>query len=155
MHIAKRFGSFFSVGSLGFVVDASTLHLLTIWINLDSYSARLISFSIAVTTTWALNRLLTFRDRRTSNLLIEWLRFVAANSLGFAINFAIYSLAVFLLPTTAYELLLALALGSLAGLFSNFLLTHNFVYQGGTKRDQTSNHVLSTHTPYMNESNKK
>ena len=52
----KRFASYTTVGIIGFIVDAGILSALVhVW-QWPHYTARAVSFSAAVTVTWALNR---------------------------------------------------------------------------------------------------
>lgn len=48
-------------GAVGFVVDAGVLVLVHPFVG--AYAGRLISFICAVTTTWLINRSLTFRHQ--------------------------------------------------------------------------------------------
>jgi putative flippase GtrA len=55
---AFRFGA---IGGIGFVIDGGILTALhSVW-GVGLIPARLVSFSVAVTATWALNRRYTFR----------------------------------------------------------------------------------------------
>ena len=56
----RRFLTFALVGVVGFVVDASVLYM-GIYMGLGLRLGRVFSYLAAVTTTWALNRIFTFK----------------------------------------------------------------------------------------------
>ena len=76
------FPRFCLVGGIGFVVDAVLLMLLHRIGGLSVIPARLLSFSIALTVTWLLNRLVTFRSGAARRKLREWQRYVVVNGAG-------------------------------------------------------------------------
>ncbi|HQU01905.1 MAG TPA: GtrA family protein [Acetobacteraceae bacterium] len=76
-----RFGI---VGSLGFVVDTATVYSLRGWLGL--YVSATISFLVAASFNWLLNRLWSFRGRAHDAAHIQWLRFLLANMVGFILN---------------------------------------------------------------------
>jgi putative flippase GtrA len=121
-----RFGS---VGTVGFVVDSLALLLAIHGLGLDPYRGRLVSFLVAASTTWALNRRFTFHDRRRARLTRQWASFLAVNGLGGLVNYATYALLVARLdPVTAWPVL-GVAAGSLAGLAFNFTLSRRLVFR--------------------------
>src|SRR6478609_10370442 len=93
---AGEFARFCVVGTLGFLADVAVLYALVGW--LGWYGARVISFLVAVTVTWALNRRFTFRQASlaaaadSSGLLGEYLAYVASMLGGAAVNYAAYAL---------------------------------------------------------------
>jgi len=127
--IVRQFFSFGVVGVAGFVVDAGVLTLMLHTTRAGPYLGRVVSFLCAATTTWALNRIFTFRDHVTRHTLgAQWLRFLAANAIGGSVNFGTYSL---LLATTALFAaypVLAVAVGALAGMTVNFTLSRTYVF---------------------------
>ena len=124
----KRFTIFGLIGTLAFVVDASVLKLLVYLFSLDLYSARLCSFFVAVNTTWILNRNITFRDRQGSSLANEWVGFFIANSGGGVINYTAYIITLSLWSISVEYPVIAVATGSIAGLFFNFITSSKFVF---------------------------
>lgn len=106
---------FIIVGGLAFVLDAGVLKAL-VWTGLSPLLARTVSLSAAVTFTWALNRTLTFGTGRPPSLS-EFTHYVVASAIGLAINYGVYTAAVVLKA----PLLVALALGTVAGSTFNFL----------------------------------
>lgn len=125
---AQKFGGFFLVGAVGFLVDGGLL-----WLLLDAlgpYVARGISFLTAVTVTYVLNRQFVFADRTEG---LSWraslAKYIAANSFGALLNLGIYTALVALAVPIAGQPLIAFAIASALALFVNFALT-NFVVFG-------------------------
>lgn len=119
-----RFGV---VGTLGFVVDAGVL-TAAIALGLGPWFGRLLSFLVAATTTYALNRAWTFRHRAGAAGAAQWARFIAVNLAGFTANFGTYALLIALSATVAAEPVLGVAAGALAGLALNFGLSRHLVF---------------------------
>jgi len=127
--IAGQLLRFSAVGVVGFAVDTATLYA-ALELGAGLYTGRLASYLTAATVTWALNRRFTFSDRRTDRLATEWVRFLAANGVGGAINYFTYAALVATLPYVAAHPWLAVAAGSLAGLAVNFTLSRRLVFTG-------------------------
>ena len=124
-----RFLAFCIAGTLGFVADVAVL-----WLVLESlglYLGRVVSFMVAVTVTWIVNRHLAFRDRRSTAFVREWGRYVAANSSGAVTNYGTYAVMVATLPFVAANPALGVAAGSVAGLVLNFTASHLLVFRRG------------------------
>jgi putative flippase GtrA len=121
-----HFLRFALVGTLGFLVDAGVLMSCIALLDANPYAARAVSFLIAATFTWWLNRSWTFRglDHRPPGK--EWFLFLIANAGGSLINLGVYSM---LIATTASSPVIGVACGSLAGLFWNFLASRNVVFR--------------------------
>lgn len=128
------FFRFTFVGAIAFVVDSSVMSLL-ITLGGGIYVARAISFSVAVTFSYAINRTYTFgRVGPPDPSFREWLRFVASNSIGGLINFGVYSVIVSFNNVFRQNPVLAVAVGSIAGLCFNFVATRRYVFREGLKR---------------------
>jgi putative flippase GtrA len=119
-----RFGV---VGGLGFVVDTATVYALRPFVGV--VAAGLLAYPVAATFTWGVNRLWTFRGRDAGSAFQQWLRFLAANALGFALNRGIYVLLVTLVATIAENPVIATAAGAVAGMFVNFHLSRKHVFR--------------------------
>lgn len=119
------------VGALGFGVDLAALFVAIEGLGLGPYSARLVSFAVTVTFTWAMNRRLTFGDRRAHGLgpvLAEWARFVAVNTLGLAVNYAVYAALVSWAEGWLANPYVAAGCGSIAGLAFNYAASSRLVF---------------------------
>ncbi|MGC8703822.1 MAG: GtrA family protein, partial [Thiomonas sp.] len=121
---------YFSVsGVAGFLVDASLVLSLNKIFDVGLITAQLIAFSAAVTVTWLINRHLTFATRASNKWLSEWGRYVAANSIGALVNNAVYGILVLVYTIFQRDPVLAVAAGSLAGMFFNFTASKFVVFK--------------------------
>jgi putative flippase GtrA len=98
-------------------------------LHLDVYSGRVLSYLIAATTTWALNRRFTFTGADQSPPLKQWLKFLGANAVGGMVNYAVYAALVTFTATVASTPVLGVAAGSLAGLFFNYGVNKFWVFR--------------------------
>lgn len=117
---ARPFVRFLAVGTAGFAVDASALWVL-ISLGGDAYLSRALSFAVAMSVTWALNRRYTFRSARRIAVHREYARYALIQGLGTAINFAVYAMMLSILGAAPAAAVLALACGSCVALFVNYL----------------------------------
>jgi putative flippase GtrA len=133
--LRSQFLRFALVGTGGFVVDESVLALLHGVLGLDPFAARVVSILAAMTFTWWGNRTLTFRPhaaRDAKAKLAEWLRFVAANSVGAVVNYGTYATMLRFAPSPFGNAYVAAAVGVAIGLLFNFTLSKRFVFRGGS-----------------------
>ncbi len=127
----QRILRFVVVGSIGFAVDATILLALTALAGWQPLEARIVSFMAAVTVTWLLNRNATFSDRRALRATTsanEYVRYVLTQSIGAAINLAVFGIALWMLPALRMHLLVPLALGSIFALCFNYLALLHLVF---------------------------
>jgi putative flippase GtrA len=127
----SRFLRFAVVGGLGFFMNEAVLYAAIHFLGLGPYSAGIFAFLVTVTFTWGGNRLLTFGDKAARGIMAmveEWAKFVAANALGFGVNYAVYVSLVTFAPGPLNSPYVALAFGTLAGLIFNFTLSKRFVF---------------------------
>lgn len=109
------------VGGTGFLIDGALLYLLTSALGLNAFVGRLISFSLAVLSTWLLNRFWTFKTAGSDGRLKEVALYVGVQLAGGAANLAVYSLVVKLAEVPKPWLIVPLAMGSAVGLCLTFL----------------------------------
>lgn len=114
-------------GGVGFVVDSTVLLLCLRALELGPLHSRAISFLCAMVVTWQMNRRFTFESAEP--LLGEFARFVAANSVGAAINVAVYTAVILFLGSKGAIPVIGVALGSLAGMTVNFTLSSWLVFR--------------------------
>ena len=120
-----RFGM---VGTIGFVVDTAVLYA-GLALGLGLYGGRAISYLAAATTTWALNRLWTFRGRGDGPVHQQWALFLVVNLVGFAMNYGTYAALIAFVPMVAAHPVLGVAAGAIAGMFGNFVLSRRLVFR--------------------------
>jgi putative flippase GtrA len=128
--VSREFLAFAAIGAAAFFVDAGVLQAL-LGLGFGFYLGRLASWLCAATFTWYLNRRLTFRGATGSPRLRQWLAFLAANSVGGAVNYSVYATCIVLSDTARRWPVLAVGAGSAAGLALNFVLSRRLVFRGG------------------------
>jgi len=113
------FWRFAIVGAGGFFIDLSILLLLTSH-AFNPYIARLISFLVAATCTWLLNRIFTFSVENKTTLR-EWWYYILIMATGGLANYTVYALFIYWLGHGQWQYAFGVVLGSLPGLCINFM----------------------------------
>lgn len=126
----STFPRFLVIGGAGFLVDWAILELVTRFISAEPMPARAVSFSMALTITWALSRFWGFRARRSARALPEAARYVSVQLTGGLTNFATYWGALNLFPALETRLIVPLGLGSAVGLAINYAGARLLVFVG-------------------------
>ena len=124
----RRILAFIVVGTIGFIIDGGIVTLAVEVFKLNPYLSRAISFPLAVTATWYLNRKWAFATNATSQKKTEYTRYFIIQIIGALINLAIYSLLIANIPLFAVHPILPLAIGSLIAMTFNFLGAQLFVF---------------------------
>ena len=117
------------IGAIGFVVDGGVLSLLNGLFELDLIRSRLISFLIAVTVTWLLNRYHTFSERRDRRATREWGRYLARNGTGALLNMGIFFWLIYRFEWMTAWPIAALAVAAPIALVFNFLGSKHIAFQ--------------------------
>lgn len=117
--IGSQFVRFAIAGVVGFVVDAGVLYL-ALACGLGFFAGRIVSFMAAVWVTWRINRRHTFRERAERSVWVEWWRYLLSMLGGASVNYAAYSVVVLTVHGSRLVPLIAVACGSVAGMFVNF-----------------------------------
>lgn len=126
---AAEFFRFGVVGAAGFVVDTAVLYS-ALALGMGPYGGRIPAYLAAVTTTWVLNRIWTFKARASGDSVgRQWALFATVSLLGFALNYGAYAACIAFLPIAAAHPVIGVAAGALAGLFSNFFLSRLVVFR--------------------------
>jgi putative flippase GtrA len=126
-----QFLSFAVIGALAFLVDAGVL-FVAMEAGMGPYAGRCVSWTAAATFTWYMNRVRTFRGLgRRESAIRQWGRFLLANSAGGSLNLLVYAVAIASSALVREFPWLGVALGSIAGLVANFLLSKRFVFHKG------------------------
>ncbi|QJE73793.1 GtrA family protein [Aerophototrophica crusticola] len=86
--------SFAVIGGVALFVDMGALWVALNLLGLGVYSGGLFSYLVAATFTWYLNRTFTFRGVSRRRALAQWAKFLAANGVGAAVNYAVYAAVV-------------------------------------------------------------
>jgi putative flippase GtrA len=121
-----RVAGFVAAGVAGLAVDLIGLRLL-VDAGVNELIARVVSLTLAVLTTYTLNRFFTFRSSATGAAIVrEFLAYVVASVVGLIVNYALF--AVVVMFTDAGPVVAALA-ASLAAMFLNFFSYTHLVFQ--------------------------
>lgn len=124
----RRILPFALAGGIGFLVDTGIL-LLSAPL-LGPFGGRLASFTAAVLTTWLINRNFAFADKAApKGKGLEFLRYFGAMLPGAAVNWLAYGITLALVPEGAIALVLAVAVGSLAGMATNFVAADRLAFR--------------------------
>ncbi len=122
-----QFMKFGVVGVVGFMVDTAVVYGLRA--SLGLYGAGAVSYIVAASGTWALNRAWTFRGRGRGKAHHQWALFLTTNLLGFALNRGTYALLVTFVALCAAQPVFAVAAGAVAGMFLNFRMSRSVVFR--------------------------
>jgi putative flippase GtrA len=120
-----RFGA---IGVVGFLVDASVLVSLVSLVGWGLYGSRALSFGLAVTATWYLNRRFTFAQRAGADRGREYGRYFLAQLVGALINLGVYGAVIEAIPAVAAYPVLPLAAGSGVAMVFNFFAARHFAF---------------------------
>ena len=128
LSLPRQFLTFSVIGTIGFMVDASVLYVAMTFGGAGFFLGRLISYLVAATTTWYLNRRFTFRDKAGQERIKQWMRFLLVNTGGGIINYGLYSILILSSAFFREWPVAAVALGSIAGLAANFTASKFLVF---------------------------
>ncbi|RJF84376.1 GtrA family protein [Azospirillum cavernae] len=127
--LAVQFGKFGVVGVVGLLVDTAALYA-GLAVGLEFFAARIPSFFAAATVTWILNRAFTFKGAAAEPLHRQWAKFIAANAFGGVVNYGVSVGLEAGVDVVAAHPFLAVAAGSIAGMFFNFAASKHLVFKG-------------------------
>lgn len=129
--LSTRLSAFAVVGTIGFIVDATVLKLYLISVENDPILGRAVSFPIAVTVTWLLNRQFTFSQgaKKYSSLFGEWSSYLLVNAFGFIINLCVFMLVIFTIDTAKLHPIFTLGFASLIAMFFNYFGSKHWVFR--------------------------
>ena len=91
--------------------------------------ARLVSFPVAVSCTWLLNRQWAFRGRGLRSRSVEYAGYFAIQVAGAALNVGVFLGCLLLWPQLVSVPLLPLTLGAAVALLSNYALLRRTLYR--------------------------
>ncbi len=126
--VLQRFPGFVLVGAIGFLVDAGILTALVTGFSVGHYGARAISFTVAVTATWYMNRRWVFETITAHRSSREYTAYLVVQVIGAVINLSIYVAVIELVPRLAQTPVIPLALGAAVALLFNFSASSRFVF---------------------------
>lgn len=122
-----QFLKFGVVGVIGFLIDTTVVYGLRA--SLGLYGAGAVSYVVAATGNWVLNRIWTFRGQGSGAAHRQWALFLATNLIGFALNRGTYALLVTFVALCYAQPVYAVAAGAVAGMFVNFGMARTVVFR--------------------------
>jgi putative flippase GtrA len=116
------------VGVIGFVVDTAVVYALRAPTGL--YVGGAVAYVVAVTVTWWVNRIWTFRGvTDIGPMRRQWVRYALANIPGLFLNLGTYFALIAGSRFCAAYPVLAVGAGAVAGMFANFTLSRTLVFR--------------------------
>jgi putative flippase GtrA len=125
----RQYLTFGFAGGVAYLVDNGILELLVRVLGFDPIPSRFVSIMCGMTTTWYLNRTLTFRDRRDQPLWLEYLRYCIANGIGALVNLGVYVVLVDNIELVHRFPEIGIAVGVAFGMVFNFFGSKYFVFR--------------------------
>jgi putative flippase GtrA len=132
--LRKSFGLFVLAATVGFIIDASVVTALVRVLAWGPWQGRFVSFPLAVTATWWLNRRYAFRGTGGGDRRIEYAAYWAIQLAGAVVNFGIYGLCLRIAPALAEFPFVPVAIGGLAAMLFNFAVARTTVYRAARAR---------------------
>lgn len=146
-----RLMSFLMAGSVGLVIDAVLLLVLTDTLGWQPMPARFFSFWAAMSCTWSINRRYGFADlcAKEQSVFREYMCYLFAQGLGALVNLGTFWLALHHVPGWERHPLYALLCGSALALVFNYLSLRHFVF--GQQRDHKRSFAASLDASFFDE----
>ena len=132
--LRKSFALFVVAATVGFIIDAGVVTALVRWLAWGPWQGRFVSFPLAVTATWWLNRRYAFRGTTRGNRRVEYAAYWAIQLAGAVVNFGIYGLCLHAAPALADWPFVPVAIGGLAAMLFNFAVARSTVYRAARAR---------------------
>jgi len=127
--LAAEIIQFAMVGSSGTIIDLVFFLSLTYGAGIDHQLARALSFIVAASSNWFLNRWFTFLDGRDKPWKKQWFEFLITACVGFTVNWGSYKLLTDYVPYLTQHHVVAFFIGILLGMGSNYILSRQFVFR--------------------------
>ena len=132
--IFGRLPGFALVGAIGFLIDAGILTALMTGADFGHYSARAISFTVAVSATWYINRRWVFGRGAIQMTGREYSSYLLVQVIGAVINLSVFVAVIEFVPGLAEIPVIPLAVGASVALLFNFTASSRLVFS--ETRDQ-------------------
>ena len=132
--ILRRLPGFVLVGAIGFLIDAGILTALMKGLGFGHYGARAISFTIAVTATWYMNRRWVFERNAIRMSSREYTSYLSVQVIGALINLSVFAAVIEFVPGLVKIPVIPLAVGAAVALMFNFGASNRFVFSDSTNQ---------------------
>ncbi len=124
---ALQAGRYLIGAFVALAIDACIVSLTVTW-GVPLLIARLLAMLAGVTTTYAFNRRFTFKPTQPASVL-DWGRYVAAQSLGNALNFGVSSVLLFYSDRSVLQIWGAVLVGAAVGFCVNFFSARRLLHR--------------------------
>jgi putative flippase GtrA len=124
----SRLPGFVLVGAIGFLIDASILTTLMTGFDFSHYAARALSFTIAVTATWYMNRRWVFERAAVRMSGREYTAYLVVQFIGALINLSVFFVVIEFMPKLLASPVIPLAAGAAVALLFNFGASSRIVF---------------------------
>ena len=118
--LIARFTKFVLAGGVGFLVEAGIITWLVSGLNINIFHARAVSFSVAVTLTWAINRNFAFAGLQMKQKGREYSAYLLVQVVGAALNLVVFVIFIAVYPQFRATPVIPLATGAAVALSFNF-----------------------------------
>jgi putative flippase GtrA len=125
--MAVQLVQFGIIGTIGFCWYTAIEYAATPFVG--PYVGGLAGFVVAASSNWLLNRYWTFRHLPRAPLHRQWAMFLAANSVGSAVNLGINFSLIATVPFCRAHLVLPIMIGTLCGMVFNFSASRKLVFR--------------------------
>ena len=130
MKLRQELALFAIGGVLGLLVDAGVVQLLVGLWGWNPYAARVVSFLLAATVTWWWNRRKTFAQRSSGRSThAEWLHWMALMGAGAVVNYGVFALVLWLVPSLHPWPAVPTAAGSAVAALVNFATARGVLFK--------------------------
>ena len=126
--MATRFARFAVAGAVGFLVEAVIITWLVSGLDMNIFVARAVSFSLAVTSTWAINRNFAFAGLQQERKGREYSAYFLVQMIGAALNLTVFVAVVSAWPQFRATPVIPLAIGAAPALIFNFVASQSWVF---------------------------
>jgi putative flippase GtrA len=131
--VSTRLGKFLAVGTVAFFIDVGVFQAVLLF-EASPYVARFVSFLIACSASWRLNRTFAFHDAGNVRADLQWAQFLATSIVGGGVNYATFVVVIATLPLAGSYPVIALAAGSVCALVFNFTAYDRYIFRKVTRR---------------------
>jgi putative flippase GtrA len=118
---------------VGFLIEAVIITWLVSVLDVNIFLARVISFSVAVTSTWAINRNFAFAGLQRERRGREYSAYFLVQIIGAALNLAVFVAVIAAWPHLRAMPVIPLAIGAAVALIFNFAASRAWVFNDQTR----------------------
>lgn len=137
--VGRELLQFLTVGGLAFIVNATITWTLMHTIFADGHGkAKVVAGIVATIFSWIMNRLWTFREKRTGNKVREAIEFGIVNAIGIGVETACVLFSVYVLhltsPTASF--ISGTIIGTILGTIVRYFLYKFWVFSQSKRHTQ-------------------